>query len=152
MEGQAIPCDQILQRLNHVLVEGVTVLSVYEDGAKIKNLAYLDCSVTLEYDNGISDRDTLQIEKLFYSPQILVEKKGKNGIQEQDIAPMIRRLTVKKTDSHTLVLEARICCQNPTLNPAQLSVAVAKYLPDLAPSFTKCARLEIYDTNEISFR
>ena len=151
LEGEKVPCEEILRRLNEVLVDGVWGLQVYEDGGKIKNLSYLDCLVTMKYDRPIPEDAARQIEELFQGEEILVEKKSKNGITEQNITPMIRRLTAEKGEGK-LVVAARVCCQNPTLNPAQLVVAVEKYLPELKPDFSKCARLEIYDTEETIFR
>lgn len=151
LEGESVPCDEILRRLNEVLVEGVRGLQVYEDGRKIKNLAYLDCEVTVEYDCPLPENAARQIEELFHREEVLVEKKSKNGVTEQNIIPMIRHLVVK-TGEEQLTVAARICCQNPTLNPAQLVVAIEKYLPELKPDFSRCARLEIYDTEEIVFR
>ena len=84
--------------------------------------------------------------------EIIVEKKGKNGPTEQNIAPMIRRLTVQAVGTQEIVLRALICCQNPTLNPMQLGAAIEKYLPDLTPDFVHCRREEIYDTDEMIFR
>lgn len=151
LEGESVPCNEILGRLNEVLVEGVQGLQVYEDGRKIKNLAYLDCLVTMEYDRPIPEDAARQIEELFRREEVLVEKKSKNGVTEQNITPMIRHLTVE-TGEGQMVIAARVCCQNPTLNPAQLVVAIEKYLPELKPDFSKCARLEIYDTEETIFR
>ena len=51
-----------------------------------------------------------------------------------------------------LVLNALVYCQNPTLNPALLVSAIERYLPELTPSFSHCARLEIYDEQEQVFR
>lgn len=152
LDGETLANEQILERLNEALVEGVKVLKVYDDGLKIKHLAFLDCAVELEYDAGIPQGAAEEISALFARKEILVEKKGKNGIVEQDIKPMIRSLTVSAPDVHVIRLEARVCCQNPTLNPMQLSAAVNKYLPGLKPDFSKCGRLEIYDTNETIFR
>lgn len=152
LDGVEIPCEEILKRLNPVLVDGVKVLKVYEDGAKIKHLALLECTVVLEYDGGIDDDAVARIRSLFAQADVTVEKKGKNGITEQNIIPMIRRLTAAKTDEHSVTLDALICCQNPTLNPMQLAAAVGKYLPDLKPDFARCRRVEIYDTNEAIFR
>lgn len=152
LEGESsVPCAEILQQLNEVLVDGVRGVQVYEDGRKIKNLAYLDCTVTMEYGHPIPDDAVEQIQALFCREEVAVEKKSKNGVSEQNIIPMIRRLAVKKGEGQ-LVIVARVCCQNPTLNPAQLVAAVEKYLPELKPDFSKCARLEIYDTEETIFR
>lgn len=152
LDGDAVPCGDILARLNQRLIEGVRVLSVYDNGAKIKNLAFLDCRVELIYDSGVPKDARNAIADLFSQASLLVEKKGKNGIVEQDIIPMIRSLKVSKFNDSVLSLDARICCLNPTLNPAQLCAAIERYLPAYQPDFCRYTRLEIYDQNESVFR
>lgn len=152
LEGERVPNDQILEGLNRSLVEGVRVLDVYDEAAKIKHLALLRCCVMLEYDAGIPQGAVDELTTLFAREDVTVEKKGKNGITEQNIIPMIRSIRVNAPEDHTLALEALICCQNPTLNPMQLTAAVEKYLPHLRPDFTKCARIEVYNTDETIFR
>ena len=151
LEGQNISCDEIRDRLNAALVEGVTVREVYEEGAKLKHLAFLDCCLTMEYDDGIPADAGEKIKSLLSSSAV-VEKRSKNGTTQQDIVPMIRSLGLEETDANTLTLTARICCQNPSLNPMQLSAAIIKYLPDLKPDFVRCCRVEVYDTKETVFR
>lgn len=152
LEGEKVANDVILEKLNSCLAEGVKVLQVYDSGAKIGRIAYLDCVVTLEYDHNLPDDAVAQLEALFAREELIVEKKGKNGVVEQNIIPMIRQLTVEQQSDQEIDLHARICCQNPTLNPMQLSAAIEKYLPDLAPDFAVCARVEIYDTENQVFR
>ena len=152
LEGELVPNDEIMERLNAALVEGVTVRQVYDNGAKIKHLAYLSCVVSLEYDAGIPQDAANQIQALFAQEQLIVTKKGKNGTVEQDIIPMIKKLEVVEAASNTLELHALVCCQNPSLNPAQLSAAITAYLPELTPDFSKCCRVEIYDSEEKIFR
>ena len=65
---------------------------------------------------------------------------------------MIRNLQIQQTEPGVLELHARVCCQNPTLNPAQLVAAITNYLPDYAPDFSKCSRVEIMDAQEELFR
>lgn len=148
---KAAPWDEIQEKLNAALVSGIRVKQVYEDGRKIKNLAFLDCCLTFEYDDGVPENGAAALEQLFRQEEILVEKKSKNGVQEQNIGPMIRKLTVEEGDS-CLEIKARICCQNPSLNPMQLHGAVLRYLPELAPGFVRCGRAELFDTEENIFR
>ena len=152
LDGESTPCDEIARRLNAALVDGVVVREVYEEGKKIKHLAYLSCVVTLEYDRGIPNNAGAQIADLFRRESLTVTKKGKNGMTEQDIIPMIRKLDVVKTDDNTLELHALVCCQNPSLNPMQLAAAIDAYLPELSPDFAKCRREEIFDGSETIFR
>ena len=90
LDGVELSCDEIMQRLNQRLVEGVRVLQVYTGGKKIKELAFLQCCVTLKYDNGVPEAAVSQLEALFGREEVLVAKKSKNGIQEQNIIPMRR--------------------------------------------------------------
>ncbi len=152
LEGFDASCEEICEKLNQALVDGVRVIKVYKDGRKIRDLSLLNCTVTLEYDNGFPADACDQIENLFAMPQLIVEKKGKNGVVDQDIIPMLRRLCVNTIDPQTCEISALVCCQNPTLNPAQLVAAIERYLPQLKPDFAKICRNEIYDGNETIFR
>jgi radical SAM-linked protein len=146
-------CDEIRDRLNDSLVEGVKVLAVYENGKKIKELAFLQCRVCLEYDGGVPEGAADKIRQLFQRDSVLVDKKTKNnGIQPQDIIPMIRELSVIEEDKNAIVIAAIVCCQNPSLNPMQLAAAVEAYLPEVSPDFIKFSRLEIMDANLNVFR
>lgn len=149
--GEPVGNEEIMERLNQALVDGVKVLAVYDDQNKIKNLAFLDCRLTLEYDNGVPEDAQEQIVALFSREEVLVEKRNKNGTSDQNIIPMIRSIAVS-ADEDTITISARICCQNPALNPMQLSAAIEKYLPEYRADFVKCCRLEIYDSNETVFR
>lgn len=150
--GEKISNEEILKRLNSALVAGVRVLDVYDNGSKIKNLAYLECTVALEYDEGIPADAQEKIRKLFSQPEVIVEKKSKNGIKEENIIPMIRSLDLSPADGYTLELHTTVCCQNPTLNPMQLSAAIEKYIPECKADFVRCRRVEIYDNNNQRFR
>ena len=152
LDGESVPCDEICKRLNNTLVEGVRVKTVYEDGVKLKHLALLDCQVELEYDGGIPQDAKQKIKALFSREMLTVEKRGKNGTTEQDIIPMIQSMDVREMDENTIGIFARICCQNPTLNPAQIPAAIREYLPECAPDFAKCRRMEVYDNNGNVFR
>lgn len=152
LEGEMCSLDAICCKLNDTLCEGVRVLKVYENGRKLKDLAFMDCKVILEYDNGIPDGAEDAIRALFERDSVTVEKKGKNGVTQQDIIPMIRSMDIRRTDDNTICLNCRICCQNPTLNPMQICAATERYLPDMKPDFSKCTRLEVYDENNKIFR
>ena len=152
LDGVAVPCDEIMNRLNDTLVSGVRVLDVYETGRKLRDLALLDCTVTLEYDRGVPAGAQTAIRELFNRDSVIVTKKSKNGLQDQDIIPMIRKIDVVEAESGIMQLQARICCQNPTLNPSQMVAAIEKYLPEYMPDFSKSCRNEIFDTNEEIFR
>ena len=152
LEGDLPPMETIQTSLNAALVPGITVRQVYMDGRKIRDLALLRCRLGLEYDGGIPAGATDAIVTLFARESLMVEKKSKNGIREQDIRPMIRELSVAQTGEKELRVEALITCQNPSLNPMQLYGAIVRYLPEVAPDFCTCRREELYDEKETIFR
>lgn len=151
IEGQMPSADIIQEELNSALVAGVQVVSVYNDGRKLKELTHLQCKVSLEYDNGVPLDAADRIKTVFSSDTVIVPKKSKNGIQDQNIIPLIRSLDIQK-DGDVLIIDAIVCCQNPTLNPAQITAAIEKYLPDLKPDFSKYCRIELYDSDDKIFR
>ena len=152
LDGQNIPCDEIKDRLNKALVSGIGVSEVYEGGRKYRELALLSCEIVLSYDVGVPVDGVGEITNLFSGDSIVLPKKTKNGIQEQDIIPMIRRAAFNKTDAHTIICDVLICCQNPTLNPAQIPLAISTFLPALHPTHWCCRRLEMFDSGEEVFR
>lgn len=146
--------DEIKKRLNDVLVDGVEVLSVYDHGRKIKELTHLYCAVTMEYDRCLPNEEETEarLEALFARNSLVVEKKSKNGIVEQDIIPMMSDTIVEQYGPHTIEIRSVICCQNPSMNPMQIAAAVERYEPDFKPDFVKFRRIEIYDVNGNEFR
>ncbi len=152
LNGETVPCEEICFRLNEVLIPGVCVRKVYNDGRKLRDLSLLHCSVTLEYDSGIPESAFTGIKDLFASKELIVPKKGKNGVQDQDIVPMIRRMEVQTAGERAIILDCDICCQNPTLNPMQLGAAIGLHRPELKPDFVKCKRIEIFDKTMNVFR
>ena len=152
IEGEMPPLAETRKRLNESLVEGVRVLQIYEGGRKLRDLALLNCSVTLEYDAGVAQEKADLIDGLFRRETLVVTKKSKNGPVDQDLIPMIRRMDVTLESAEAVRLDCLICCQNPTLNPMQLVAAIEKYLPNMVPDHAHCCRNEIYTENEKVFR
>ena len=144
--------ENMRQRLNEALVEGVQVRQIYEGGSKLKNLALLEAELTFEYDAGVPEGAKAELEALFARNDLTVEKKSKRGIQQQEISSMVRRVEITQTSPQELSLRALVHCQNPALNPMQLAVAVETYLPHLRPDFVRCCRLEVYNEAEEIFR
>lgn len=144
--------DDIKNKLNHALISGVRVLEVYDCGCKIKDIAFLQCDLALEYDNGVPYKAENLISELLEKQELIVPRRTKNGMQDQNIIPMIRSFKVFVEDENTLRIRCVICCQNPSLNPMQIVAAIGTYLPCAKPSFCKCTRLEVLDASENVFR
>lgn len=152
LDGYGISEDEIKERLNQSLIDGVRVLDVYTYGRKIRDLCLLRCSIILGYDCPVTDNAHVRIADLFTQSSIMVMKKTKSGIQDQDIIPMIKRINVMRSGNKDILIDCVINCQNPTLNPAQIVLAIEKYLPEFCPDYYKICRLEIFDQYEEIFR
>ena len=153
LEGEIPPMEEIRDRLNEKLISGVKVLSVYEDGRKIKYLSLLKSHLVLEYDAGIPAGAEEALRELFHRESLVVPKKGKGGkIVDQDLIPMIREITVAAVSPGEIKISLLHCCQNPTLNPMQLPAAIELYLKELTPDFVTCSREEIYTEDNEIFR
>ena len=142
----------LIESMNEGMPLGIRVLECYEVTRPVRELKTLQARVEFEYDNGIPADAADRILSLFKEAEVIVEKKGKNGPTEQNIAPMILELSAEECNSQELKLNALICCQNPSLNPAQITAAIAKYIPELTPDFVRICRREIYNTNKEIFR
>jgi len=152
LDGVNTSMEEICQKLNTALIPDVRVLKVYDDGRKLRDLALLSCRLTMAYDHGIPDGAEAGITELLSRETLIVDKRSKNGMQQQDIIPMIHRFSVSSADEKTVIIDALVCCQNPSLNPMQLFAAIERYSAQWSPDFASCCRLEIFDTNEEIFR
>ena len=149
---QALSFEEIRDRLNATMPAGIRVLEAYDSPRKPKDLTHLDITIRLEYDNGVPQGAAEAIRALFAREEVIVTKRGKNGPVDQNIVPMILNLEVNGISGQELELTARVCAQNPSLNPQLMVNAIEKELPDLRPDFTKISRREVIDPNGNIFR
>ena len=149
---EELSCEQIKAKLNRALPEGVRVRECYESDRKIKHLTHLDVAIFLEYDAGIPAGAVEAIAELFGRESLTVTKRGKNGPVDQDIIPMIFDLKVTEISGRELKLTARVCAQNPSLNPQQIVTAIENELTEYKPDFAHIHRLETIADDGTIFR
>ena len=149
---EELSCEQIRERLNKALPDGVRVRECYESDRKIKHLTHLDVAIFLEYDAGIPAGAPEAIQELFCRESLTVTKRGKNGPVDQDIIPMIFNLKVNEISDRELELTARVCAQNPSLNPQLIITAIENELSEYKPDFSFYHRLETIADDGTIFR
>ena len=149
---EELTLGEIRDRLNAALPGGVRVLECYDSDRKVKHLTHLDVAIRLEYDNGIPEGCADAICGLFARESVIVTKRGKNGPVDQDIIPMIFDLKVTEISGRELELTARVCAQNPSLNPQQLITAIEHELSEFKPDFAQIHRLEVIADDGTIFR
>lgn len=149
---EELSCEQIKEKLNRALPDGVRVRECYESDRKVKHLTHLDVAIFLEYDAGIPAGAVEAIAELFGRESLIVTKRGKNGPVDQDIIPMIFDLKVTEISGQELELTARVCAQNPSLNPQQIVTAIENELTEYKPDFAHIHRLETIADDGTIFR
>lgn len=152
-EGFVINLEEIPEKLNRTMPDGVRVKAVWEQGRKLRELTHLDGELILEYDRGVPE-NCARVLTDFFARQvpIVVTKKGKSGMTETDIRPMLLSFAAEPLDENRVRATCRVCAQNPSLNPALLVTAMEVYLKDYAPDFALVRRLEVRDSRGEAFR
>ena len=148
--NQDVTFEEVRDRINASLPAGVKVLDAYDSPRKPKDLTHLDVGIGLEYDNGVPEGTVDAIRELFRRDSVIVTKRGKNGPVDQDIIPMIFNLEVNEISGCELELTARVCAQNPSLNPQQMVTAIEAHVG--APDFARISRREAIAADGTIFR
>ena len=65
---------------------------------------------------------------------------------------MIADLEITEISNQELELSARVCAQNPSLNPQQMVAAIENYLPQCRPDFSRIFRREVLGADGAIFR
>lgn len=115
--NEDIPFDEIRDKLNAVMPEGMRIVSVAEQKQKITAITEAEYSFSLITSN--TDGLYEDISRLLSLPEILMEKKTKKGLKTVDIKPSIRVMScVKGDDSVNMLIRLPAGTQtnfNPTL-------------------------------------
>ena len=91
-----IPLDEVRDRLNAVMPEGMRIVSVSPQRLKITAIETADYTFSL-VTNNVSGLCSA-IYRLLDGEQILIEKKTKKGVKTVDIKPDLKVLSVKESE------------------------------------------------------
>ena len=94
--NEEMPYDEIRDKLNAVMPEGLKIIKVAEQKQKITAITEAEYSFSLVSDD--TERLYGDIEALLGMPEILIEKKTKKGIKTVDIKPSIKVVRCEKND------------------------------------------------------
>ncbi len=92
--NEEMPYDEIRDKLNAVMPEGMKIIKVAEQKQKITAITEAEYSFSLVSDD--TERLYGDIEALLGMPEILIEKKTKKGIKTVDIKPSIKVMRCEK--------------------------------------------------------
>ena len=142
----------IAEKLNEGLPEGLRVLDCYEAKRPVRELAYLQADMELEYDHGVPEGAAEALTELFHRPEkILLLRKGDAPDHGGNIH-LRQLLALGALFDQQLRAAVTVRAQNPGLNPQLLEKAIARYRPDLSPDFVRVRRRELLDEAGEIFR
>ena len=147
-------CDGagVAEKLNEGMPMGLEVLDCYEVTRPVREMAYLDATVELEYDNGVPAGAVEALRQLFARDELIIQKKTKHKtMADVDIRPMIHSLELEEKEG-MIVVRPVVQAQNPGLNPALLAKAIETHLGEFAPDFARVRRNEVMDAEMKKFR
>ena len=142
-----IPTDEICQRLNSQMVDGIHVLSArqVEDGKASKAMSLVAAADYLvEFRPGKAPADGWQtrITEFLKQPEILVTKETKKGEKQVDIRPFIYKMNLQ--DNDFIFLSLASASANYT-KPDAVIAAFVSWLGEKLPEFAcMIRRLEVY--------
>ncbi len=146
-----MPCEEIVSRLNEALPEGIEAVKAYEGGRPVREIAYSEYEISLEYDRGVSEDLKKALRELFAREEIVVVKKSKRGEVETNIVPMIKKAEVIPY-LDKVVIRCILAAGNTSLNPEYLIRAIEKYIPERRPDFAEFTRKNVFTESLEEFR
>ncbi len=145
--------DEIKNKLNAVLPDGIKILDVYDDFRSCSEIAFSDYVFKYEFKN---NEDAAQkIKQILDKDEIIALKKSKKGrrkiLKEINIKPLIDKYSVSVREDN-VVINARLAAgQRSNLSPELFSQTLLN-LAGLEFEWKNIARLSLLDANYNKFR
>lgn len=146
---EELPLEEVKERLNAVFPEGLHIHEAYFGGKKYNFLSYAIYNVKLTTENPklLSE----QLMEFLAQEEILIEKKGKRGMKQVDLKPMIE-LQRQEVDSDSLTLT--LCLPTGSinnLNPALIVKALEEFSGISVKNAEYCRKLLLDEKKEKFF-
>jgi len=143
--------DEIASRMNGTLPEGIEVIKVYENAQPVREIAFSEFDISLDYDSGVPLSAVKIFSDFFAKDEIVVVKKSKRGEAEVNIAPLIKSVHIEMREGK-LHINAVLAAGNTSLNPEYIIKAIDKYLPECKPDFAEFTRKNVFGADGKEFR
>ena len=141
------PMEEVPVRLTAAMPEGIVIHQCYPAQRPIRELAYLNYIIPLEYEGGVPTGAETALSGLLARDSLVVEKKSKkakSGQVQVDLIPLIHKVDYEgRRDA--IVLDVVLRAQNPGLNPALLVETIQNQCPEAAPDYVSYHRKQVLD-------
>ena len=145
---------EVPARLTAAMPEGIVVHECYPVQRKLKELAFVNYIMNLEYPEGRPQEAEPAMRELLARESLVVQKKSNKaraGFTQVDLIPLIRSYSLE-CQSDTMTMDAVVSAQNPGLNPELIRSAFCAAYPQFEPDFVTFHRREVLDSEGKPFR
>ena len=145
---------EVPARLTAAMPEGIVVHKCYPVQRKLKELAFVNYIMNLEYPEGRPQEAEPAMRELLARESLVVQKKSNKaraGFTQVDLIPLIRSYSLE-CQSDTMTMDAVVSAQNPGLNPELIRSAFCAAYPQFEPDFVTFHRREVLDSEGKPFR
>ncbi len=143
--------EELPSLLAPFLPEGIRPVAAYMPQRKFKEIKWLKIEGLLQYPKGVPAGALEAVQAALTGPTLVVRRKTKRGEDYFDLIPHLTDVELTAEEGH-LKLTVMLSAQEPTVNPALITAALAAHVPDFAPAFAEYTRLELYDAQRNRFR
>lgn len=149
--GETPAPEEMVNRLNEALPEGIRALEVYGGGLKVAKLKWLRVAGVLTYDEKDASEMLGPVKNLFAAPEIPVLRKTKRGEELTNLAGAMNGFEAR-AEGDKLHIEAVVSVFEPVINPLLLVDAIMRGAPEAEPDFASFTRIGLYTENMEAFR
>ena len=146
-----MPFDEIRERLNNAVPEGIKIIRVYKPETKVRDIKWIEHTGVLEYDSIDAKIAAEKLNELFSRESLVINKKTKHGFADVDMIPNIKSIRFEAGDK-TVNISCIISGQEPSVNPNQIITAITTHMPELTPDFSIFCRKNLYFEDMKEFR
>ena len=145
---QEMEYEDIMQRLNDTLPEGLDVYYVKRPVMPTKTIGFCDYEITIPFGQDISENI-----KSAFTPPVMILKQTKSSEAVTDISENIKSIDASFSDGTITVFTRLTSGNNNYLNPEYvIKVISEKVAPEISAVDYRIMRKEIYDTENSIFR
>lgn len=146
--------DQVPQRLNAALPEGVRVLECYAGERSMKELTWLEWRLEVGFPGDVQALQSAWNQCLSRESWVVEKKskKAKSGVTTLDIIPLVKEFDFTDTSESQFAMRTVLAAQNPGLNPSVMVNALTEVAPQFQPEWIRCHRVAALDGDGKIFR
>lgn len=145
-----MPFEEVKDRLNKCLPQGIVVYDVTEPQMKPGRISYALFNIKLSSPDMSASQLEETVKQLFSMDEIMMDKKSKAGIKEVDLKENICRYDISTIDNCVNINIILPAGSTNNVNPTLITDALKKYF-DVEVDYD-IVRLDIYNENVESFK